>query len=102
MVVLVISSVALRGFLGRVAIFLSLLFGYALSWVLDLVTGPITSYDATAGAVTEHFRVNWDGVASASWFGLPPFTDEPTASSASMPRPSASPSSCSYCPVSSR
>lgn len=76
MVVLVISSVALRGFLGRVAIFLSLLFGYALSWVLDLVTGPITSYDATAGAVTEHFRVNWDGVASASWFGLPPFTDE--------------------------
>ncbi len=76
MIVLVVSSVVLRGFLGRVAIFLSLLFGYALSWILDVVTGPITSYDAGADAVTEHLRVNWDGVASAPWFGLPPFTDE--------------------------
>lgn len=75
MVVLVVSSVVLRGFLGRVAIFLSLLFGYGLSWVLDRF-GPITSYDPTAGEVTEHFRVNWDGVASAPWFGLPPFSDE--------------------------
>lgn len=75
MVVLVVSSVVLRGFLGRVAIFLSLLFGYGLSWVLDRF-GPVTSYDPTAGEVTEHFRVNWDGVASAPWFGLPPFSDE--------------------------
>ncbi|AHK35063.1 Putative pyrimidine permease RutG [Rhodococcus opacus PD630] len=76
MVVLVVASVALRGFLGRVAIFLTLLFGYVLSWVLDLTTGMITSYDPVAGAVTEHFRVNWDGVSSASWIGLPPFSDE--------------------------
>ena len=76
MVVLVVASVALRGFLGRVAIFLTLLFGYVLSWVLDLTTGTITSYDPVAGAVTEHFRVNWDGVSSASWIGLPPFSDE--------------------------
>ncbi|WP_337110726.1 uracil-xanthine permease family protein [Prescottella equi] len=75
MVVLVVSSVVLRGFLGRVAIFLSLLFGYGLSWVLDRF-GPVTSYDPMAGEVTEHFRVNWDGVASAPWFGLPPFSDE--------------------------
>ncbi|MBM4632596.1 nitrate reductase [Rhodococcus hoagii] len=75
MVVLVVSSVVLRGFLGRVAIFLSLLFGYGLSWVLDRF-GPVTSYDPTAGEVTEHFRVHWDGVASAPWFGLPPFSDE--------------------------
>ncbi len=76
MVVLVVASVALRGFLGRVAIFLTLLFGYVLSWVLDLTTGMITSYDPVAGGVTEHFRVNWDGVSSASWIGLPPFSDE--------------------------
>ncbi|MGV9865158.1 uracil-xanthine permease family protein [Rhodococcus koreensis] len=76
MVVLVVASVALRGFLGRVAIFLTLLFGYVLSWVLDVTTGMITSYDPVADAVTEHFRVNWDGVSSASWIGLPPFSDE--------------------------
>ncbi|MDF3305137.1 solute carrier family 23 protein [Rhodococcus sp. T2V] len=76
MVVLVVASVALRGFLGRVAIFLTLLFGYVLSWVLDVTTGMITSYDPVADAVTEHFRVNWDGVSSASWIGLPSFSDE--------------------------
>ncbi len=76
MVVLVVASVALRGFLGRVAIFLTLLFGYVLSWVLDLTTGMIMSYDPVAGGVTEHFRVNWDSVSSASWIGLPPFSDE--------------------------
>ena len=76
MIALIVGSVVLRGFLGRVAIFLALLFGYVLSWVLDRISGPITSYDAGADAVTEHFRVNWDGVVSAPWFGLPPFTDE--------------------------
>ncbi|WP_016932437.1 uracil-xanthine permease family protein [Rhodococcus sp. R1101] len=76
MVALIVGSVVLRGFLGRIAIFLALLFGYALSWILDRISGPITSYDAGADAVTEHFRVNWEGVASAPWFGLPPFTDE--------------------------
>jgi hypothetical protein len=39
------------------------------------VTGPITSYSAAAGKVTEHVRVDWAGVASAPWFGLPPVTD---------------------------
>ncbi|MFC7448054.1 uracil-xanthine permease family protein [Rhodococcus daqingensis] len=76
MVVLIVLSVTLRGFLGRIAIFLSLIFGYAVSWILDLTLGQITSYDPAAGQVTEHFRVNWDGVASSQWFGLPPFSDE--------------------------
>ena len=26
-----------------------------------------------AGEVTTHFRVNWDGVSGAHWFGLPTF-----------------------------
>ncbi|NIL74851.1 MULTISPECIES: solute carrier family 23 protein [Rhodococcus] len=76
MVALIVMSVALRGFMGRIAIFLALILGYVVSWVLDKVSGPITSYDANAGAITEHFRVNWDSVSSASWFGLPPFSDE--------------------------
>ncbi|WGW12390.1 solute carrier family 23 protein [Saxibacter everestensis] len=76
MAALILMSIGLRGFLGRIAIFLSLVFGYVLSWILDLTTGQITAFDAAAGEVTTHFRVNWDGVMSASWFGLPPFTDE--------------------------
>lgn len=76
MFVLIVLSVALRGFLGRIAILLSLVFGYALSWILDLALGPITSYDSTAGEVTEHFRVSWASVESSQWFGLPPFSDE--------------------------
>ncbi|WP_024796584.1 uracil-xanthine permease family protein [Tomitella biformata] len=75
MAALIIASVALRGFLGRMAIFLSLLFGYALSWILDRGLGTITSFDPNAGAITEHFRVDWTGVGAADWFGLPPTSD---------------------------
>lgn len=76
MFALIVMSVALRGFMGRIAILLALLFGYALSWILDLTMGAITSYDSNAGEITTHMRVDWSGVESASWFGLPPFTDE--------------------------
>ena len=75
MLVVVVLSVGVRGFLSRIAIFLSLIFGYVLSWVLDVATGPITSFLPSAGKVTEHLRVDWSGVASAPWFGLPPVTD---------------------------
>ncbi|HPZ49571.1 MAG TPA: solute carrier family 23 protein [Propionibacteriaceae bacterium] len=75
MLVVVALSVGFRGFIGRIAIFLSLIVGYVLSWLLDVVTGPITSYSAAAGKVTEHLRVDWSGVVSAPWFGLPPVTD---------------------------
>ena len=68
----IVCAVALRGFLGRIAIFLALIFGYALSWVFDKVFGQITSFDAAAGEVTTHFRVNFEGVADAAWFGFPP------------------------------
>nr|WP_179429982.1 solute carrier family 23 protein [Spelaeicoccus albus] len=75
MVALILMSVGLRGFLGRIAIFLSLVLGYVLSWILDLISGPITAFDAGAGKVTEHLRVNWDGVTNSAWFGLPPMSD---------------------------
>ena len=70
MLIVVALSIGLRGFLGRIAIFLSLVVGYALSWIVDLVSGPLTTAD---GAKTP--RVDWSGVASADWFGLPPVTD---------------------------
>ena len=75
MLVVVVLSVGARGFVSRIAIFVSLIVGCVLSWVFDLVFGPITSFDAAAGEITTHARVNWSGVASADWFGLPPVTD---------------------------
>ena len=74
MLVVMAMAVGFRGFLGRIAIFLGLIFGYVLSWLFDRVFGQITSFDAGAGEVTTHYRVNWDGVRASDWFGLPPET----------------------------
>ncbi|MFP5334238.1 MAG: uracil-xanthine permease family protein [Actinomycetes bacterium] len=71
MAAVIAMSVGLRGFLGRISIFLGLIVGYALSWVLDRVLGQITSFDPAAGEVTTHWRVNWEGVKSAAWLGFP-------------------------------
>ncbi len=75
MLVVVVLSVGVRGFISRIAIFISLIIGYVLSWIADLTLGKITSFDAGAGEVTEHLRVNWEGVIAAPWVGLPPVTD---------------------------
>ncbi|WP_028709735.1 uracil-xanthine permease family protein [Propionicicella superfundia] len=75
MVIVVVLSVGARGFVSRIAIFLSLIIGYVLSWLADLVFGQITSYSASAGEVTTHWRVDWTNVAAADWIGLPPLTD---------------------------
>ena len=68
-------NVAARGFISRIAIFVALVAGYLLSWLADLVFGPITSFSPAAGEITTHLRVNWDGVLAAPWFGLPPRTE---------------------------
>ena len=73
MLVVVFLSVGLRGFLGRIAIFLSLLVGYALSAVLDRVAGPVSR--VVDGQHVSAYRVDWSGVRTADWFGLPPVTD---------------------------
>ncbi|MBO0828288.1 MAG: nitrate reductase [Streptosporangiales bacterium] len=77
MVAIVAVSLGLRGFLSRIAVFVSLMFGYVLSWLFDRGFGQITSFDATAGKVTTHWRVDWSGVQSADWIGLPPKTGTP-------------------------
>jgi uracil-xanthine permease len=74
MVFAIACAVGLRGFFGRISIFLALIFGTVLSWVLDRLFGMITSLDPATGKITDHFRVNWDGVTSASWIGFPPHT----------------------------
>ncbi|GAA4371434.1 uracil-xanthine permease family protein [Nocardioides caricicola] len=61
MTAVIVMAVGLRGFLGRIAIFLGLIFGYLLSWVFDAI--------GVGGVAGD--RVNWDGVKDAPWFGLP-------------------------------
>lgn len=63
--------VLFRGFVGRVAILLGLVFGFALSWVLDLTAGPITSLVPALAKAAPHDRVSFDGVSDADWIGLP-------------------------------
>jgi uracil-xanthine permease len=73
MTVVIICSVALRGFWARISILLGLIFGYLLSVLLDVTAGQITSPDG-AGNVSTHERINFDTVASADWFGFPHLT----------------------------
>lgn len=75
MLIVIVLSVGVRGFIGRIAIFLSLVIGYALSYIFDLVSGPITSYSPGSGQITTHLRVDWSGVAAAPWIGFPPISD---------------------------
>src|SRR3954451_15749632 len=52
MLFVIVVSLATRGFISRIAIFLALVFGYLLSWGADKIFGQITSYDAGAGKIT--------------------------------------------------
>ncbi|GCD39140.1 nitrate reductase [Streptomyces chrestomyceticus JCM 4735] len=67
-----LAVVCLRGFWSRIAIFLGLVFGYGISWVLDLVFGKIHSANG-AGQITDHWRLDLSGVGKAEWIGLPSF-----------------------------
>ena len=62
MTAVIVMAVGLRGFLGRIAIFLGLLLGYVLSWLADIV------FDGN--------RVDWTLVKSADWLGFPRQTEE--------------------------
>ncbi|MEU8827879.1 solute carrier family 23 protein [Streptomyces sp. NPDC048636] len=64
------AVVCLRGFWSRIAIFLGLLFGYAVSWLFDRVFGKIHSIDGS-GKITDHWRLDLSKVSSADWIGLP-------------------------------
>jgi uracil-xanthine permease len=74
MVFVMLVAVGVRGFISRIAIFVGLIFGYLLSWLLDKTAGPITSVLGGATSATTHDRVDWSGVTAAPWFGFPPAT----------------------------
>ena len=69
----VLATVVLRGFMARIAIFLGLVFGFAVSYLADKIFGKITSFQPGPGTVTEHFRVDFSGLEKAQWIGLPSF-----------------------------
>ncbi|MCW2724684.1 MAG: uracil-xanthine permease [Frankiales bacterium] len=74
MFAVICMSLGLRGFLGRISIFLGLIFGYLLSWIFDGIFGHISSFSPGVGKITEHARVDWAGVKAADWLGFPPHT----------------------------
>jgi len=74
MTFVIVASLLFRGFWSRIAILLGLVFGFVLSWLLDVTAGPITSVLGGATEATEHDRLNLSGLSDANWFGLPNFT----------------------------
>ena len=69
-------AVGFRGFLGRIAIFLGLIFGYVISWLADLVFGQTSNPTPAAADPGPHDRVDWSAVSGADWFGFPSRTVE--------------------------
>lgn len=72
-------SVVARGFVSRIAIFLGLVFGYALSWVAD----QVNQVPSASGAMVD--RLDFSGVSSASWIGFPQTITSPTFGELSGP-----------------
>ena len=66
-----LAAVLLPGFWARIAVLLALVFGFLLSWLFDVIFGPINSVLGGATEATEHDRVSWAGVKAADWIGLP-------------------------------
>lgn len=62
-------AVLARGFWSRIAVFLSLIFGIAISWFFDLFSK--VTYCASATSCTTGHRLDWSSVGSATWIGLP-------------------------------
>src|SRR5690606_23936534 len=72
MAFVILVAVGFRGFISRIAVFIGLVFGYVLSWILDVTTGPIASVLGGATEPTTHYREDWTTVKEAAWIGFPP------------------------------
>ncbi len=71
MLAVILMAVGFRGFIGRIAVFLGLIFGYVISWLADLAFGT-TSLPLPGNAEPgPHDRVDWSQVSGADWFGIP-------------------------------
>jgi uracil-xanthine permease len=74
-----ITAVLMRGFISRIAIFLALIFGYLISWIADRINDvPTCSKTITTACTGTGHRIDWSGVRSAHWIGLPKDIVSPT------------------------
>jgi xanthine/uracil permease len=74
MAFVIVVSLLSRGFIGRIAIFLGLIFGYLLSWLWDKLGGKVNGLDPNnpaSGKFIDHYRVSFDNVKHADWIGFP-------------------------------
>ncbi|MCX6453175.1 MAG: nitrate reductase [Actinobacteria bacterium] len=75
LVATLVMSVVFRGFLSRITVFLGLIVGLVIAWLMDVLS--ITGYDRFAGGdpntplAAAVKRVDFSGVGKADWFGLP-------------------------------
>jgi uracil-xanthine permease len=76
MTAVILMAVGFKGFIGRIAIFLGLIFGYVISWLADLMFGQTSLPVPGNPEPGPHNRVDWGPVADASWFGFPSQTAE--------------------------
>ena len=76
MTFVIVVAVGARGFMGRIAIFLGLIFGTLISWLFDVIFGQINSLNSATQKVEPHDRISWANVKAADWFGFPPHTPD--------------------------
>ena len=98
---MVFAAVVLPGFWSRIAVFLTLIFGYVLSFLADKILGPITSCGGTGCTPTEHDRVSWAAGRVRRLDRLPERRRSPTGCPWCTARASPSPSCCWCCRASS-
>jgi uracil-xanthine permease len=76
MAAVIVMAVGLRGFLGRIAIFLGLIVGYIVSWLADRIFGKFDLPLPGQPAPGDHWRVDWTAVKDSDWFGFPNHTPD--------------------------
>jgi uracil-xanthine permease len=65
-------AVGVRGFIGRIAIFLGLVFGWVLSWIFDQLNVSKCSTDANdALTCVKGDRISFTAIKDANWIGIP-------------------------------
>jgi uracil-xanthine permease len=74
MTAVILMAVGLKGFLGRIAIFLGLVFGYVVSWLFDQLFGKTSLPVPGNPDPGPHWRVDWTAVKDADWLGFPKHT----------------------------
>jgi len=75
MSIVIVTAVAFRGFIGRIAIFVGLIAGCVIAWLADVIWGPRDFPGVNGGPPFTADRINFDAVKSADWFGFPPHSE---------------------------